>query len=95
MPSWLPNPAHVDVPIRFAYRMIMVRVIRRGPYRVYVYRETGERHNQPHCHMEVVFDIAEFRVLEGDRLPRQARDLLWEFKDALRQAWSELNDEGS
>jgi hypothetical protein len=78
----------------------MVRVIRRGPYRVYVFRETGERHHLPHCHIfwpggKSAVDISDLHVLEGDRLSRQAQELLSEFKDALRQAWSELNDEGS
>jgi len=78
----------------------MVRVIRRGRYRVYVFPESGERHHRPHCHIywpdgSAVVALDDLRVLEGDRLSTEARALLQEFEQALWQAWSALNTEGS
>lgn len=77
----------------------MVRVIRRGRYRVYVYKEIGGRHSEPHCHVfwpdgETSIDLKTLTVLDGDRLPALAIELLAEFEDELWRVWKALNGKG-
>lgn len=70
----------------------MVKVVERGPFRVYVYVERGQRHHRAHCHIlwggqQASVALADLEVLRGPALPRQARDLLVDYSDEIREAW--------
>ena len=76
----------------------MVRVVQQGRFSVYVYVETGGRHNLPHCHLrwsdgESQIALPSLRLLNGSVPPAAARDLLEAFRDELTVAWIALNPE--
>jgi hypothetical protein len=78
----------------------MVRVVRRGRFTVYVYAEVGQPHHLPHCHVRwsdgsSQVALPTLTVLVGDELPRPARQLLWDYLEAICAVWNRLNPERS
>lgn len=74
----------------------MVKVAQRGRYSVYIYAEEGNRHHLPHCHVRwsdgyASVQLGRVRVIEGDSLPRAARELIDEHYDQLVDTWNLLN----
>lgn len=75
-----------------------MKALQSGKFTVYVYREIGERHHLPHCHVrweeyETVITLPTLRHLAGSALPRSARRLLLEHLDEIYRIWVELNQE--
>jgi hypothetical protein len=78
----------------------LVRVVRRGRFSVYVYAEVGQPHHLPHCYVRwsdgsTQVALPTLRVLAGDDLPSQARQLLRENLEEIYAAWNLLNPERS
>ncbi|MGI8475815.1 MAG: DUF4160 domain-containing protein [Thermomicrobiales bacterium] len=76
----------------------MVEVIERGRFRIYVFREVGQPHHWPHCHVLWPGETSSVRlsglsVLGGESLPRLALALLREHQRELVGAWNRLNPE--
>lgn len=75
-----------------------MRVIDFDGFTVYVYREIGQPHHLPHCHVrweehETVVALPTLRVLAGSRLPQNARRFLVEHMEEIYASWNRLNQE--
>ena len=78
----------------------MVQVVRRGRFSIYFYAEVGQPHHLPHCNVRwsdgsTQVALPTLRVLAGDDLPSQARQLLRDNLEETCAAWSLLNPERS
>ena len=76
----------------------MVRVLHCGRFRVYIYKEIGGQHHEPHCHVywpdgDCSVGLADLAVLDGDPMPDSVFDVLNRNRDLLWTAWHSLNDE--
>lgn len=65
----------------------------------HVYRERGQRHHQPHCHIrrsdgsaETVVALISLKVIVGPQPSRKERKALREDRAALIAAWKERNE---
>jgi len=77
-----------------------VKVAERGGFRVYVYREVGQPHHLPHCNVrwadgDTQVELPTLREIVGTPLPRAARRLLEDEREAIIAAWNDLNPERS
>ena len=77
-----------------------MKVAERGGFRVYVYREVGQPHHLPHCNVrwadgDAQVDLPGMRQMIGTSLPRAARRLLEDEREAIIAAWNALNPERS
>jgi hypothetical protein len=78
------------------YCLIVVRVVQRGRFRVYVYVEIGAAHHEPHCHGlwpdgQASVSIATWEVIRGDALPPEARELVYSHRGEIERAWQDPN----
>ncbi len=69
-----------------------------GWFAVYVYREIGNRHHLPHCHVrwsghESVVILPALNRIAGAELPRVLRRALVVEIDIICNAWNEINPE--
>jgi hypothetical protein len=69
-----------------------------GWFAVYVYREIGNRHHLPHCHVrwsgrESVVTMPALNRIAGAELPRVLRRALIVKIDIICAAWNEVNPE--
>lgn len=76
----------------------MVRVLRWGRYRIYVYKEIGNKHHEPHCHVDwsdgrTTVALDGLTVLAGSPLPTEVRVLLRRHLNELQATWDRLNAE--
>lgn len=81
-----------------SYRQFVVKVVERGRYSVYVYREIGHRHHRPHCHVkwsdgDAQIGLLATDLLAGTKLPAQAQALVEEHINEIAAAWNRLNPE--
>jgi hypothetical protein len=65
----------------------------------HVYRERGQPHHLPHCHVrrsdgsaETVVAIASLKVIVGPALSRKERRALEEDRETLSEAWETHNE---
>lgn len=75
-----------------------MRVVNRGSFSVYVYREVGQPHHLPHCHIrwargDTVVALPLLTVLAGPLLPRSERQLLLDQLEEICAWWDKLNPE--
>ena len=76
-----------------------MRVIVLENISVYVYREIGERHKMPHCHVrtsigeETVVALPTMEIIVGADLSREAMDMLIGNLEQICDAWDHINPE--
>ena len=76
----------------------LVKVVQRGRFSVYVYREVGQPHHSPHCNVrwsdgDTQVELPTLRRIIGTPLPGEAQRLLAEYRDEIVAAWNQLNPE--
>lgn len=75
-----------------------MKVFDDGKYTVYVYKEIGNQHHLPHCHVrwagnDVVISIPLLNQIAGPGLPKSAKQLLLTRLDEICSAWNVVNPE--
>jgi hypothetical protein len=75
-----------------------MRAVDGDGFAVYVYREFGERHKLPHCHIrwpdtETVVSLPSLNVIAGPTLERAIKGFLIEHLDEICDAWNSINPE--
>jgi hypothetical protein len=85
------------------YNMYSVTtVLRRGKLKIAIYRESGNRHHSPHCHVyladaEAIFDLNEFNCIANNGFRRKALDqiagIVKEHQEEFLDVWRMLNEE--
>ena len=75
---------------------MMVRVVVRGAFSVYVYSEGGAPHHLPHCNVRwsddnVQVALPTLEILAGDSFPPQARQLVLDYLERICEEWNRLN----
>jgi hypothetical protein len=74
----------------------VVRVEQRGRFVVHVYVEGHEPHKAPHCQIrwpdgEAAIELPSLRVIAGEPVPHQARQILEDHLEDIKRAWTRLN----
>jgi hypothetical protein len=75
-----------------------MKVLDDGRFSISVYREIGQPHHLPHCHVQwadgkTVVALPLLQVIVGDPLPPAARQLLLDELEKVCAAWNKINIE--
>jgi hypothetical protein len=77
-----------------------MKVFDDGKYAIYVYKEVGNQHHLPHCHVrwpdnDAVLSIPLLHQIAGSPLPKSARQMLLTRLNDICNSWNLLNPERS
>ena len=75
-----------------------MKVLDDGKFSIYVYREIGQPHHLPHCHVrqadgETVVSLPMLIKIAGRPLSKSAKQLLLTHLEEICSAWNKINPE--
>lgn len=73
-----------------------MKVLDNGKFSVYVYREIGQSHHLPHCHVRwadgaTVVTLPLLIRMAGTPLPKSAKQLLLDHLEEICNVWNNIN----